>query len=649
MNASGRALALSLSFAALVFSAAAWAQSPGDLHAGLNPGTGADSRVLAVARHADGRLIVGGQFTVFNGLSRRRLTQLNYDGSTDLSFDPGTAADGTINAVAAAADGKVVVGGDFLGFNGVTRSRLARLNANGSVDTAFAPTINGTVQAVAVQPDGKVLLAGGFSVVNGVTRNRVARLNADGTLDTGFDPGAGPNAYVLSLVLQPDGRVLLGGYFWQVNGVTRNRVARLNADGSVDTGFVPGTLDNGYVNSVVLGQDGKIILCGGLYVGLNSRILRLHANGAVDSTFNAGNNVINSDVTTAVTQEDGKVVIGGYFTAINGVSRPYLARLDVNGSLDLAFNPGAGANNYVWTLLMEPDGALVAGGAFTTYQGVSRNRLTRVHNSAPINQPPLLDAIGNVTVAEDSGSFLVNLTGIAPGPITELGQTVTNLTATSSATAIVPHPVVSYTPGDTTATLTLTPVADANGVVTVTVTAKDDGLVPATVTRTFTVTVTPVNDAPSFTLPPGTGNPAGNAWVARETNRDWMYLASSADGTKLAAVVANGLIYVSADSGLTWTARESVRNWAEITMSADGTKLAATVTGGQIFTSDDSGVTWAARESSRLWRDITSSADGTLLAALHNGGQIYVSTDSGATSGLTHQNRAGLVDEPGVE
>jgi uncharacterized delta-60 repeat protein len=451
MNASGRTVALSLSFAALVFSAAAWAQSPGDLHAGLNPGTGADSRVLAVARHADGRLIVGGQFTVFNGLSRRRLTQLNYDGSTDLSFDPGTAADGTM-------------------------------------------------QAVAVQPDGKVLLAGGFSVVNGVARSRVARLNADGTLDTGFDPGAGPNAYVLSLVLQPDGRVLLGGYFWQVNGVARNRVARLNADGSVDTGFVPGTLDNGYVNSVVLGQDGKIILCGGLYVGLNSRILRLHANGAVDTTFNAGNNVINSDVTTAVTQEDGKVVIGGYFTAINGVSRPYLARLDVNGSLDPAFNPGAGANNYVWTILMEPDGALVAGGAFTTYQGVSRNRLTRVHNSAPINQPPLLDAIGNVTVAEDSGSFIVNLTGIAPGPITELGQTVTNVTATSSATAIVPNPVVAYTPGGTTATLTLTPVANANGVVTVSVTARDDGLSSATVTRTFTVTVTPVNDAPSFAL-----------------------------------------------------------------------------------------------------------------------------------------------------
>ena len=453
-----------------------------------------------MARHADGRLIVGGQFTVFNGVARRRLTQLNYDGSTDTTFDPGTAADGSVNAVAAAPEGKVIVGGDFLVFNGAARGRLARLNANGSLDTSFAPAVNGTVQAVAVQPDGKVLLAGGFSAVNGTPRNRVARLNADGSLDSTFDPGAGPNSTVLALTLQADGRMLVGGYFWQFNGVTRNRVARLNTNGSVDTDFVPGTHDNGYVNGISVGADGKVFVCGGLYVGLNSRILRLHPNGALDTSFNPGNNLINSDVTTAVAQDDGKVVIGGYFTAVNGVSRRHVARLNINGTLDTAFNPGVGASDYVWTMIMEPDGALVAGGAFTTYQGVSRNRLTRIQNSPPLNPPPQMDLIASLTVAEDSGPVTVNLTGIAPGGTGEDGRAVTNLTATSYSTGIVPHPTVTYTAGSATATLTLGPVADANGTVTIAVVAQDNGPTAATVTRTFVITVTPVNDAPGFAL-----------------------------------------------------------------------------------------------------------------------------------------------------
>jgi len=126
-----------------------------------------------------------------------------------------------------------------------------------------------------------------------------------------------------------------------------------------------------------------------------------------------------------------------------------------------------------------------------------------------------------------------------------------------------------------------------------------------------------------------------STWTARESNRGWWSITSSADGTKLAAVVDGGQIYTSSDSGVTWTARESSRNWRSITSSADGTKLAAIVYGGQIYTSTDSGVTWTARESNRNWQSITSSADGAKLAATVWGGQIYTSTGcaSGGTGG----------------
>ncbi|WP_395753590.1 autotransporter-associated beta strand repeat-containing protein [Prosthecobacter sp.] len=177
------------------------------------------------------------------------------------------------------------------------------------------------------------------------------------------------------------------------------------------------------------------------------------------------------------------------------------------------------------------------------------------------------------------------------------------------------------------ANLTYVPAVNENGDKTFGVTASDgtSSSAPAT---TVTMTLTPVNDAPSFALPAGVTTPAGAIWTARDSDRSWTSIASSADGTKLAAVTNGGMIYTSTDSGAIWTARESDRNWKSIASSADGSKLAAVVNGGQIYTSTDSGASWTARDSSRDWQSITSSADGSKLAAVHLG-FIYTSTNSG--------------------
>ena len=184
-----------------------------------------------------------------------------------------------------------------------------------------------------------------------------------------------------------------------------------------------------------------------------------------------------------------------------------------------------------------------------------------------------------------------------------------------------------------------TPAANANGIVNAFTIKAWDGTTASATAIQVQVTVTAVNDAPSFALPAGTATPAGATWTARDSNRGWYAIASSADGTKLAAVVLAGQIYTSVDSGANWTARESSRNWGSIASSADGTKLAAVASGGQIYTSIDSGATWTARESIRNWRSIASSADGTKLAAVAYGSQIYTSTDSGATWTARGSNR----------
>ena len=136
-----------------------------------------------------------------------------------------------------------------------------------------------------------------------------------------------------------------------------------------------------------------------------------------------------------------------------------------------------------------------------------------------------------------------------------------------------------------------------------------------------------------------TGLP-GETWTARDASRTWRSVASSADGTKLVAVVENGQIYTSTDSGITWTAREANRDWIGVASSADGTKLVATVEGGQIYTSTDSGVTWTPRENNRNWRNVASSSDGTKLVAVEITGQIYTSTDSGVNWTARENNRS---------
>ena len=132
----------------------------------------------------------------------------------------------------------------------------------------------------------------------------------------------------------------------------------------------------------------------------------------------------------------------------------------------------------------------------------------------------------------------------------------------------------------------------------------------------------------------------GSSWTARQGNRSWYCVASSADGTKLVACVRDGQIYTSSDSGVTWTPRESSRPWSSVASSADGAKLVACALGGYIYTSPDSGVSWTPVADPRNWWSVASSADGAKIVACVNGGQIYTSPDSGANWTARESSRA---------
>ncbi|MCX6878768.1 MAG: choice-of-anchor D domain-containing protein [Verrucomicrobia bacterium] len=331
------------------------------------------SRVISLGLQADGKILIGGWFTTVSGLTRNHIARLNADGSLDTGFNPN--ADSAVVSLTVQADGKILMGGWFTTVGGVARNNIARLNANGSLDTGFNPNASDLVHCLAVQADGKILMSGSFTSVGGMARNRIARLHADGSLDPGFNPDASSD--VVALALQADGKILMGGEFTTVGGVARNRIARLNADGSLDTGFNPNV--NGRVVTLALQADGKILV-GGFFgtVGGVARacIARLNADGSLDAGFNP-----NSDgwVDSLAVQADGKILMGGYFFTVGGTTRNSIARLNADGSLDTGFNPNV--NTDVYSVALQADGRILIGGAFTAVGGVRRNCIARLPNN----------------------------------------------------------------------------------------------------------------------------------------------------------------------------------------------------------------------------------------------------------------------------
>jgi uncharacterized delta-60 repeat protein len=229
--------------------------------------------VSALALQPDGKVLIGGSFDSVGGQTRTSVARLNSDGTLDTTFgDPNVGGGGQVYALALQSDGKVLIGGYFSSVGGQTRTTVARLNSNGTLDTTFGdPQVTGltssSVRALAVQSDGKVLIGGYFTTVGGSPRKFAARLNSNGTLDTTFgDPnvsGGATNPTVNALALQPDEKVLIGGFFTSVGGSTRNGVARLNSNGTLDASFGNPNADDG-VYALALQSDGKVLI-GGLF------------------------------------------------------------------------------------------------------------------------------------------------------------------------------------------------------------------------------------------------------------------------------------------------------------------------------------------------------------------------------------------------
>ena len=302
-------------------------------------------------------------------------------GSLDMTFNPGSGAGGSIPqiyCIAVQTNGQIIIGGYFTQYNGVNRSHIARLNTDGSLDASFDPGVgpNDGVLVLVLQSDGKILIGGKFALLNDVWWPQPARLRSDGSVDISFNTSsAGAYSQAYGMALQADGKVIAGGSF-QVSGTNRNYVARLNTNGTLDVTFLnPGTGIYSYIstpNAVGLLSNGQIIV-GGDFTDINGTprnyLARLNTGGDVDVSFNAL--IANGNVKSLIVTPQDKILLRGDFTSINGYSCNQIARLNPDGSVDTTFNQGSGVNGTVTAIAMQTDGKMIIAGQFSQFNGIN--------------------------------------------------------------------------------------------------------------------------------------------------------------------------------------------------------------------------------------------------------------------------------------
>ncbi len=309
--------------------------------------TGGSPFIRAVAILEDGSILVGG-----NGLDYRytgpggmdpfigsNLVRLNPDGSLS-SFS--TVTGGDVRCIVLQPDGKVLIAGTFTHVNGSSRAHLVRLLSNGNLDPDFGPITlyqNGSIVDLDYSHlDGKITICGNFTSVNGSLRNFFARLHSNGTLDTAFYPfityeGASGGAVISSASVQPDGKTIITGIFDMVGGVSRKGLARLNANGTLDAGFVPAPDPLGLWPTIALQANGQVLVhtVAGAITGPHRiyGVKRFNADGSTDGTFSQRDLGYPSCLAL---QADGRVLVAGELNTPGGSTELGMARLKNNSA-----------------------------------------------------------------------------------------------------------------------------------------------------------------------------------------------------------------------------------------------------------------------------------------------------------------------------
>lgn len=360
----------------------------GILDTSFDVGTGANENVYLMKQLPNGKILLGGQFTSYNGFPANGITRLNADGSFDSTFNTGTGINFRVHDALIENDGKIIIVGDFSSYNGVPRNCIVRIFEDGTIDSSFSIMPGGSIwdiNSISKQND-KYIITGTFTTINNNNSKSIARLNYDGTSDLSFDSngvsGSGNIGISKNIVLD-DGKILIVGNFTFCQNVSRGRIARLNPNGTLDTTFNPGTGASSDIYSVAVQNDGKYIVGGKFssYNGIGKPLIaRINTDGTLDSSLSCESG-FNSIPTSLLIQANGKIITGGGLSSMQGNDK-YLTRLNLDGSFDSTFNTGTDFDNTINIMSLQTDGKILIGGWFSIYNNVPRERLLRLRNDS---------------------------------------------------------------------------------------------------------------------------------------------------------------------------------------------------------------------------------------------------------------------------
>jgi len=376
-----------------------------------NPGVGSPffpGQIYSIAALTNEEALIGGAFLTYNGVASGGIALVTTNGLLDNIFNPGSNPNfgvsgditqdpfpnPTVNGVAVSGN-QFYIGGNFTAYNNHPTICLARLNANGTQDNAFSVGNgpNGVVRAIAVLPNGKLMVGGDFTNINGTPRNYIARLNTDGSVDAGFDPSNDLSGPVYSIALPIPTIVFnnAGG----TNEVDQAIKMAPNANSGLLT--VNSTMTSSddlrvfYGTTNVAGGSGVLIYdSGNGFSGLSS-VPFGPTNGISTNLITIVMNQGVSQITTwsysgAITFPNvaNGITVGGNFT-VNGQIYRNVARLNFNGTLDNSFSPSSGADGTVHALGLQSDGRIVAGGEFTHVNGLNYNHIVRFNGDGSVD------------------------------------------------------------------------------------------------------------------------------------------------------------------------------------------------------------------------------------------------------------------------
>jgi len=280
-----------------------------------------------------------------------------------------------------------------------------------ALDLTFNPGMGiepgGEVLSIFVETNGQIILGGVFDEFNGQGYDAVVRLNSDGSIDTNFFIGQDPSLGVTCVVAQTNGMILIGGGFSSVNGVNQRFLARLRVDGSLDLTFTP-TI-SGAVSKILLVENGQFLITGSFtQVNTQSRpaIARLNSNGSLDPSFFTG--ITGGNLNGIAFDSSGNILIAG---SIDVSTNQFLAaRFFPNGNQDESFDPGPFNTGSLISIGVEPNGEIIVTGGFTSVDGYSRTGITELYTNGTVDpdfRPNDAINYGNLLAIESDGKMLM--------------------------------------------------------------------------------------------------------------------------------------------------------------------------------------------------------------------------------------------------